>query len=148
MRHVDAKIVRNRLILLLVAVLVACGGPSKTITAPQSQRVGAAPTTTQPSVEYIVPAEFGRRPPNTPMTSANMPLFDTVTYCLLKTRKIDTIVMGPLYEACIEHQDHTRIVLADAIDAAKFKEADIIRCAKASHTAYEGMWYCLNGQAY
>ncbi len=79
------------------------------------------------------------------MTSDNMPLFDTITYCILSTRKTDTMVKGPAYEACIEHQDHVRIVVASAIDAGKFAEADIIRCAKDSRTAYVGMWYCMNG---
>jgi hypothetical protein len=133
---------------LLVAVLVACGGPPSKTTAPQSQPAGAAPAATERTIEEIVPVEFGRRPPNTPMTSDNMPFFDTVTYCILATRKTDTMVRGPLYEECIEHQDHTRIVLADAIDAAQFKEDDIIRCAKASRTAYVGMWNCLNQQLY
>jgi hypothetical protein len=125
--------------LLLLAVLPACGGSSKSTTQP-------AAVANEPSIEEIVPVEFGRRPPNTPMTSDNMPLFDTVTYCVLATRKTDTMVKGPLYEECIEQQDHTRMVLADAIDQAKYKEVDIIRCAKASHAAYMGMWYCLNEQ--
>jgi hypothetical protein len=76
-----------------------------------------------------------------------MPIYDTVTYCLLATRKSDTKVKGPEYEECIEHQDHTRRVLAETIDTAKFKEPDIIRCAKASRTAYIGEWYCLNHQS-
>ncbi len=134
---------RSCISLVLVAALVACGAPSKTTTEAQSQATGAAPAATEP-IEYIVPVEFGRRPPGTPMTSDNMPFFDTVTYCILSTRDHDTMVRGPLYEECIEHQDHTRIVLADAIDTAKFKEADIVRCASASRTAYVGMWYCLN----
>jgi len=126
-------------ILLLVTVLAACGGPSKNTTLP-------AAVANEPAIEEIVPVEFGRRPPNTPMTSDNMPIYDTVTYCILATRKTDTKVMGPQYEECIEQQDHTRMVLADAIDQAKYKEADIIRCAKISHAAYMGMWYCLNEQ--
>jgi hypothetical protein len=127
---------------LLAALLAACGGPADKTAEPPSQTAAA-----KPSVEQIVPVEFGRRPPNTPMTSDNMPLYDTVTYCLLATRKTDTKVMGPEYEECIEHQDHTRRVLAEAIDTAKFKEPDIIRCAKASRTAYVGEWYCLNHQS-
>lgn len=130
-------------ILSAATALAACGGPPKKTTEQQPRAAGASQ-----AVEDIVPAEFGRRPPNTPMTSDNMPLFDTVTWCLLKTRKTDTKVKGPLYEQCIEHQDHTRIVLAEAIDAGKYKEDEIIRCAKASRTAYEGMWLCLNGQEY
>jgi hypothetical protein len=138
--------VRNHIVLLLSAMLVACGGPTNTTTERQSQPHGAAQVATKSTIDYIVPVEFGRRPPNTPMTSDNMPFFDTVTYCILATRETDTMVRGPEYEECIEHQDHTRIVLADAIDAAKYKEADIVRCAKASRTAYLGMWYCMNEQ--
>jgi hypothetical protein len=132
---------RKRIILLLVALLASCGGPANKTTEPQSQAGAPNP------VEEFVPVEFGRRPPNTPMTSDNMPIYDTVTYCLLATRKTDTKAMGPEYEECIEHQDHTRRVLAEAIDTAKFKEPDIIRCAKASRTAYVGEWYCLNHQS-
>ena len=55
------------------------------------------------------------------------------------------MVKGPAYEACIERQDQARIVIAAAIDADKFAEPDIIRCAKESRTAYIGMWYCMNG---
>lgn len=75
-----------------------------------------------------------------------MPYFDTVKYCEITTRKHDTRYKGPVYEQCAEDQAHTRSILAQAIDAKKFHDADIIRCAKASHTAYQGEWYCLNGQ--
>jgi hypothetical protein len=102
--------------------------------------------TSEPAGQQIVPVEFGRRPPNTRMTSANMPYFDTVTYCLLTTRKTDTMFKGPAYQAGIENQADTRIVVGDAIDANRFAEADIIRCAKESRTAYVGMWYCMNGR--
>jgi hypothetical protein len=128
---------------LLIAMLAACGGPAKNAAESQPQAVA-----TKPAVEEMVPVEFGKRPPNTPMTSDNMPLFDTVTYCILATRKTDTKVMGPEYEECIEHQDHTRRVLAEAIDTAKFQEDDIVGCAKASRTAYVGMWSCLNKEPY
>ena len=145
----DARTVKHCISLVLVAMLVACGGPSKT-TARQSSTAGASPGDTEASpaadsnAEYVVPVEFGRRPAGTPMASDNMPFFDTVTYCILSTRKKDTMVRGPVYEDCIEHQDHTRIVLGEMIDAAKFKEKDIDRCASASREAYIGMWYCLN----
>ena len=82
------------------------------------------------------------------MTSHNMPFFDTVSYCEVTTGKTDKTYKGPVYEACVEDQEHTRMVLGEAIDASKYQEPDIIRCAKASHTAYEGLWYCLNGQDY
>ncbi len=115
----------------------------------QQNEAATATAAAQPQpVEQIVPVELGRRPPNTRMTSRNMPFFDTVTYCLLTTRKTDTMVKGPAYEACVELQDHTRSVIGEAIDAKKFDEADIVRCAKASHTAYQGMWYCMNRQPY
>lgn len=146
----DARTVRRCISLVLVAMLVACGGPSRTTTASQSSAAGASPGDTEANpaadsgVEYMVPVEFGRRPAGTPMTSDNMPFFDTVTYCILSTRKHDTMVRGPLYEECIEHQDHTRMVLGEAIDKATFKEKDIVRCASASREAYIGMWYCLN----
>jgi hypothetical protein len=142
--------VRNCVILSIVTVLVACGGPPQRTTAQQAKPAVAATatTTTEPAVENIVPVELGRRRPNTPMTSSNMPFYDTVTWCLLKTRKTDTKVKGPAYEACLDDQDHTRILLADGIDAGQFQEADIVRCAKASRTAYQCLWYCLNGQAY
>ncbi len=80
------------------------------------------------------------------MTSDNMPFFDAVTYCELTTRKTDKVYKGPAYEACVEDQAHYRIIIGDAIDSSQFKEPAIIRCAKASRTAYQGMWYCMNGQ--
>lgn len=82
------------------------------------------------------------------MTSDNMPFFDTVTYCELTTRKRDKIHKGPAYEACVEDEAHYRIVIGDAINAGQFKEAVINRCAKASRAAYQGMWYCMNGQLF
>jgi len=127
-----------------VAVLTACHGQPKAIAANQQ---AAEPATPAPPMEQIVPVELGKRPPNTRMTSANMPFFDAVTYCLLSTRKTDTMVKGPQYEACIALQEDTRIVIGEAIDANRFDETDIVRCAKASTTAYDGMWYCMNGKA-
>jgi len=132
--------VSNRAIVLIVALLASCAGPQKTAQKPQA--------TAEPPHAQIVAPEFGRRPPNTRISSDNMPFFDTVRYCLASTRQIDRIPKGPAYEACIEHQDHTRSVMAEAIDAGKFKDDDIIRCAKASPTAYHGMWYCLNNESY
>jgi hypothetical protein len=137
--------VKARIIWLIAAVLVACDGQSKNPTESRAEAKAANP---EPAIKEVVPVELGRRPPNTPMTSQNMPFFDTVTYCLSTTRKTDTMVKGPAYEQCIELQDHTRIVIGEAIDANEFKEADIVRCAKASHTAYEGMWFCMNGKPY
>jgi hypothetical protein len=135
---------RCRTLLPVVAMLAACHGqPNET---PESRTDGKV-ATPAPAGAQIVPVEFGRRPPNTRMTSDNMPFFDTVTYCLLTTRKTDTMVKGPAYEACIEDQHQTRIVVGDAIDANTFAEADIIRCAKESRTAYVGMWYCMNGRS-
>jgi hypothetical protein len=129
-------------ILVLAALLTACQNK------PTESKADATPAEAATGVEQVVPVELGRRPPNTPMTSENMPFFDTVTYCQLTTRKTDTMAKGPLYEACIEHQDHTRIVIAEAVDANRFAEADIVRCAKASPTAYVGMWYCMNKEPY
>ena len=136
---------RNRTVLFTVMLLAGCHQQPKDVAKGES---ATQPTVTAPAIEQIVPAELGRRPPNTRMTSHNMPYFDTVTYCLVTTRKTDTMVKGPAYEACIELQDSTRIVIGEAIDAKEFQEADIVRCAKASHTAYEGMWYCMNGKPY
>ena len=134
----------NRTILLLLASLAACSAPQKKAAEQPPQ-----PTATTPApVEQPVPVEFGRRPPNKPMTSDNMPFFDTVKHCMLTTRQVDTMDKGPAYETCIQIQEHNRLVLAEAIDSHKLEEANIIRCAKASRTAYEGMWYCLNGKPY
>jgi hypothetical protein len=137
------KMLRCRTLLPVVAMLAACHGqPNET---PESRTDGKV-ATSAPAAQQIVPVEFGRRSPNSRMTSDNMPFFDTVTYCLLTTRKTDTMFKGPAYEACIENQDDTRIVVGDAIDANRFAETDIIRCAKESRTAYVGMWYCMNGR--
>jgi hypothetical protein len=94
------------------------------------------------------PVEFGKRPPNTPMTSDNMPSFDSVTYCEQTTRKNDKIFKGPAYEACVEDQAHYRIVIGEAVNASKFPETFVTHCASASRTAYQGMWFCMNGQLF
>ncbi len=137
------EIVRLRATLLVVLIAAGCHGQPKDETGKPTDGNAARAA---PSEEEIVPVELGRRPPNTRMTSANMPFFDTVTYCLLTTRKTDTKVKGPQYEACIELQDATRRVIGQAIDANEFEEDNIVRCAKASRTAYQGMWFCMNGK--
>lgn len=133
---------------MILAMLAACGNTPKSTTEQMFPSTQLKAPAARPAIEQIPPVEFGRRPPNTPMTSDNMPFFDTVTYCDLATRKIDKIKFGPAYEACLEYQDANRVVLSQAIDANKLDEADIIRCAKASRTAYEGLWFCLNGKPY
>jgi hypothetical protein len=140
--------VRNRAILLVVAALAACGGAQKHPTEPSSAAADATVMTSSISGPQVPPVEFGRRPPNTPMTSGNMPFFDAVTYCELTTRKIDKTFKGPAYEACVEDQAHYRIVISEAIDARQFKDSVIDHCAKASRTAYQGMWFCMNGQPF
>jgi hypothetical protein len=137
--------VRNHAIPLIVAMLAACGGPQKSPTEESSPDTGATSMITTPQ---IPPVEMGKRPPNTPMTSANMPFFDTVTYCEQTTRKIDKNPKGPAYEACVEDQAHYRIVIGEAVDAGQFKDPLIVHCAKASRTAYQGTWYCMNGQLF
>lgn len=133
---------RKRVTLLIVAVLAACGGPAKKPTEPATQAAAAA----RPLPPQIPPVEFGKIPPGKPMTSANMPYFDTVKYCEQASRDRDKISRGPHYETCIEDQRHTRLVMGQGIDAKQFKEDVIINCAKATRTAYVGMWYCMNGQ--
>jgi hypothetical protein len=109
---------------------------------------GATAVTSMITGPQIPPVELGRRRPNTRLTSANMPFFDTVTYCEHTTRKIDKIPKGPAYETCVEDQAHYRIVIGQAIDARQFKDTLVTDCAKASRTAYQGMWYCMNGQLF
>ena len=133
---------RNSAIPLIMAALVACGGPAK--NAPEQGQVVATPA---PEKQIVAP-ELGRIPPGKPMTKDNMPLFDAVTYCVETTRKTDKFVKGPLYEQCVEDQDHVRIMIGEAIDKGQFKEPDVVRCAKLSPTAYQGEWYCLNRQAF
>ena len=135
--------VRNRAIPLVMAALVACGGPAKNVTEQGPQEPTAAP-----GERILVAPELGKIPPGKPMTKDNMPLFDTVTYCVAKTEKTDTFVKGPQYEQCVEDQDHLRIIVGEAIDKGQFKAADVIRCAKLSPTAYQGEWYCLNRQSF
>ena len=82
------------------------------------------------------------------MTGADMPFFDTVTYCEVTTRKIDSMPQGPAYENCAGNQAHYRSIIRAAIDAKQFKESKVVQCAKASRSAYEGMWYCMNDQPF
>jgi hypothetical protein len=135
-------------IVVIVAMLAACGGPPPSVTEQAPQTTQPEPQVAHAGTPQIPPVEFGRRPRNTLMTSDNMPFFDTVKYCDVATRKLDKSRYGPAYETCVEDQEATRIVLAQAVDANKFPEADIVRCAKDSRTAYEGLWYCLNGKPY
>jgi hypothetical protein len=129
---------------LIMAVLVACGGPAQKATEQASQE-GPSPA---PGERQIVAPELGKIPAGKPMTKDNMPLFDTVTYCVETTRKTDKFVKGPLYEQCVEDQDHLRIIVGEAIDKGQFKAPEVIRCAKLSPTAYQGEWYCLNRQSF
>jgi hypothetical protein len=132
-------------ILIIVAVLAACQRPPSDATE-RPQPADAAAATPEPATEQIPPVLLGRRPPDTPMTSDNMPLFDTVTYCQAAARKVETVTKGPIYAACVQLQEDTRIVVGKAINTGQFDEAVIVRCAKSSRTAYQGMWYCMNGR--
>jgi hypothetical protein len=138
-------IMRIRTAFFTIALLVSCHQHPEVAAKVGSDIEAMTPA---PATEQVVSAELGKRPPNTRLTSKNMPFFDIVTYCLLTTRRTDTMAKGPAYETCIGLQDATRVVIGEAIDAKEFEETDIVRCAKASHTAYEGMWYCMNGEAY
>ena len=141
--------VRDWVIVLTLTLLSACGGTPKSMTEQTPPVTQMKPPVARSASRQIPPVEFGRRPPNTPMTSNNMPFFDVVTYCELATGNPPESGRPPktrAYEACVQYQDANRIVLGEAIDANRFDEADIIRCAKDSRTAYEGLWFCLNGQ--
>ena len=140
--------VTDRAILLLAVLLAACGGETKGTTAPAPSATNSAALASRINAPQIPPVEFGKRPPKTPMTSENMPFFDRVAYCLATTRTTDKTQKGPAYEACVEDQEHYRIILGDAINGNKFQEANIIHCAKATRTAWQGMWFCLNGQEF
>ena len=142
------RILARVLVVLAALGVAACGGPEKTATARRGPTVIVTPVITHPTTPQIPPVEFGRRPAGTPMTSANMPFFDTVRYCEWSTGKREKLRRGPLYEACIGDQANYRSVIGSAIDARQFKDRDIVRCATASRTAYQGMWYCLNDQPY
>lgn len=135
-------------ILIVVAMLAACGGPQKSTPGQEQPAGGATAVTSMIAGPQIPPVEFGKRAPNAKMTSANMPFFDAVAYCEHATEKSEKVRRGPLYEACVEDQAHYRVVIGDAVDAGQFKEAVVDRCAKASRTAYQGMWYCMNEQAF
>ena len=139
---------RHRAILFIVAMLAACGGPQKSATKQPPSPADTTPVVSRITTPQIPPVELGNRPPNTPMTRDNMPFFDAVTYCELATGKTDKTYKGPAYEACVEDQAHYRIVIGEAINAAQFLESVVVRCAKASRTAYQGMWYCMNGQLF
>ena len=139
-----------RLLLLAGAVVASCSPTSRERPAQSESRAREQPKPTASIIPgpQIPPVEFGIRPANTPMTHENMPYFDRAAYCLQATRDQDKVPKGPQYEFCVEYQQHLQIIIGEAIDSAQFTEDDIVRCAKASRTAYEGMWYCLNGQEF
>jgi len=132
---------------IVAIMLVACGRQPQTATLATSSGTTASRSTAA-AASRIPPVELGKRPPGTPMTSANMPFFDIVTYCEVTTRKADITPRGPAYENCAGNQTHYRSIIGEAIDARQFKEPKVVECAKASHAAYEGMWYCMNDQPY
>ena len=150
--------------ILATMLLAACAARTEAPTSagPASPIGAGKPSAAQTAIDdtgpikavsalhgpQLPPVEFGTRPPNTPMTHDNMPYFDTVAYCERTTRRKEKLVRGPLYEDCIADQQVNHDVIADAIDAGKYKEADVVHCAKASRTAYQGMWYCLNQQPF
>lgn len=131
---------RRHAILIVAGILAACAGPSGG-ARPGPERTAAVKLPPQ-----VPPVELGHRPPNTHITSQNMPFFDRVVYCEWATRGHDTMPKGPAYEMCVENQAHYLGVMAQAIDARTFSDAAIVRCAKETRSAYKGMWYCLNGQ--
>ena len=139
---------RKHAILLTLALLAACSGSQENAKKHPAPPPNAIFTESEIPGPQVPPVEFGHRPPSAPMTSANMPFFDAVTYCEHATRKADKIFKGPHYEACVEDQAHYRIIIGEAIDARRYAEAVIDRCAKASRTAYQGMWFCMNSQVY
>ena len=138
--------VRYILIVMLMA-LAACGGSSRSGSQAAAQSGAPLPKSVIPGPQDP-PVELGRRPPNTPMTSGNMPFFDTVAYCERATRKHDTMRKGPLYEQCVEDQAHYRLIIGQGIDAHQFKDNAVTHCAEASRTAYQGAWFCMNGQEF
>jgi hypothetical protein len=141
--------VKHCAILLIVVLLAGCGGtPRQPAATPQLHSAGPTAAAGQPATPEIPPVDLGHRPPNTPMTSANMPFFDTVAYCEVTTRKIDSMPKGPAYENCAGNQAHYRSIIGAAIDAKQFKESKVEQCARASRSAYEGMWYCMNDQPF
>ena len=135
-------------ILLAATVLAACGGPSKTAKHPSVQIIVNKQTASFLHIPQIPPVELGKRPPGTPITGNDMPYFDIVTYCEHVTRKDEKLRRGPLYETCAEDQAHYRSIIRQTIAAGTLHDDDIIRCAKATRTAYQGEWFCLNGEPF
>lgn len=130
---------RRYAILIISGMLTACAARGGAPPKPAREVTIKLPP-------QIPPVEFGRRPPHTHITSQNMPYFDRVAYCEWATRGHDTMFKGPAYETCIDDQGHYRRIMAQTIDARKFSDDAIVRCAKETRSAYKGMWYCLNGQ--
>jgi hypothetical protein len=140
--------VRYWTLLLAAAVLVSCGGPSKSGGTSSAHVVVNTQTASLLHIPQIPPVQLGKRPAGTPITRRNMPYFDIVIYCEHVTHGKEKLRRGPLYETCAEDQSQYRDIIGETIDAGKFHDGDILRCAKASRTAYEGEWYCLNGEPF
>lgn len=134
--------------LLIIGMLAGCVGSPPSSSPAGSGNAASAAAPPPAMASQIPPVDLGHRPPHTAMTSANMPFFDIVAYCEVTTRKIDTRPRGPVYETCAINQQHYRSIIGQAIDAKQFKEAKVLQCAKASHTGYDGMWYCMNDQPF
>jgi hypothetical protein len=138
-------------ILLLTLLLpVACSHTPRPVVqkASQDPAIVVSPMKSLLPGPQIPKVEFGKRPKGALMTSNDMPYFDEVTYCEHSTRKQDTMRRGPFYEACVQDQDHYRIIIGDGIDRGQFNDKMVEACATASRTAYQGLWYCMNGQEF
>lgn len=134
--------------LWLAMLLAACSSSPETGKHVSEQTIVNKQTVSMLHVPQVPKVELGKLPPDGRMTRDNMPYFDIVTYCEMTTDKQEKSTRGPLYESCAEDQMHYHDIIGDTVDAGKTASAEVIRCAKATRTAYQGEWYCLNGQEF
>lgn len=135
-------------LLFAAVVLASCSSRSRTAGSPSVHVVVNEQPASLLHIPQIPPVQLGKRPPGVPITRDNMPYFDIVTYCEYVTRGKETLRRGPLYENCAYDQSHYRSIIGETIAAGTLHDKDIIHCAKATRTAYQGEWYCLNGQPF
>lgn len=134
--------------VLVAATAAACSGPTGTGHHPSLQVIVTKQTESMLHIPQIPPVQLGKVPPGTHIRQDDMPYFGVVAYCEHTTRKQEKLPRGPLYETCADDQMNYRSIIGQTINAGKFQDADIIRCAKASRTAYQGEWFCLNGEPF
>ena len=140
--------VRYGAVAPVVAMLAACGGPAETAHKPSEQVIVTKQTVSMLHIPQDPPVELGKIPPAWGDHPSQHAVFRYPRLLPADHAQDRQESKGPAYESCAEDQEAYRSVIGETIDAEKFQNDVIIHCAKATRSAYQGEWYCLNNQEY